>query len=90
MLAQHMGEVGEDRKDLNVMRTIADEIHVITEIAFQTNILALNAAVEAARLHGRICRAAAEVRRLAERSKVTSEKIELSNGGVAAIQNPRL
>ncbi|MGI6478470.1 MAG: methyl-accepting chemotaxis protein [Salinivirgaceae bacterium] len=91
MLAQHMGEVGEaSENDLNVMRTIADEIHVITEIAFQTNILALNAAVEAARAgeHGKgFAVVAAEVRRLAERSKVTSEKIiELSNGGVAAIQ----
>ena len=91
MLAQHMGEVGEaSENDLNVLRTIADVIHVIREIAFQTNILALNAAVEAARAgeHGKgFAVVAAEVRRLAERSKVTSEKIiELSNGGVAAIQ----
>ncbi|HOG19151.1 MAG TPA: methyl-accepting chemotaxis protein [Salinivirgaceae bacterium] len=91
MLAQHMNEVGDaSEKDLNVMRTIADEISVITEIAFQTNILALNAAVEAARAgeHGKgFAVVAAEVRRLAERSKVASEKIiELSNGGVEAIQ----
>lgn len=91
MLAQHMGEVGEaSENDLNVMRTIADKIYVITEIAFQTNILALNAAVEAARAgeHGKgFAVVAAEVRRLAERSKVASEEIiELSNNGVETIQ----
>ena len=93
MLAQHMGEVGEaSENDLNVMRTIADEIHVITEIAFQTNILALNAAVEAARAgeHGKGFAVLTEVRRLAER-KVTSER--LSNCRMAELQlskNPRL
>ncbi|HPW65664.1 MAG TPA: methyl-accepting chemotaxis protein [Salinivirgaceae bacterium] len=91
MLAQQMNEVGDaSENDLNVMRTIADKINVVTEISLQTNILALNAAVEAARAgeHGKgFAVVAAEVRRLAERSKVASEEIiELSNGGVAAIQ----
>ncbi|HPW65629.1 MAG TPA: methyl-accepting chemotaxis protein [Salinivirgaceae bacterium] len=90
-LAEQMNEVGKaSNEDLTVMRTIADKINVITEIAFQTNILALNAAVEAARAgeHGKgFAVVAAEVRRLAERSKVASEEIiALSTGGVVATQ----
>ena len=91
MLAQQMNEVGDaSENDLNVMRTIADKINVVTEISLQTNILALNAAVEAARAgeHGKgFAVVAAEVRRLAERSKVASEEIiALSTGGVVATQ----
>ncbi|HOT14841.1 MAG TPA: methyl-accepting chemotaxis protein [Bacteroidales bacterium] len=68
------------------MKKIAEKISVIGDIAFQTNILALNAAVEAARAgeHGRgFAVVAAEVRKLAEHSKVAADQInELSRQGV--------
>jgi methyl-accepting chemotaxis protein len=68
------------------MKKIAEKISVIGDIAFQTNILALNAAVEAARAgeHGKgFAVVAAEVRKLAEHSKVAADQInELSAQGV--------
>ncbi|MBU1229345.1 MAG: HAMP domain-containing protein [Proteobacteria bacterium] len=77
---------GAVSKAVDAMKTIAEKIGIIEEIARQTNLLALNAAIEAARAgeHGKgFAVVAAEVRKLAERSGHAAGEIsELSSSTV--------
>lgn len=75
-------------KTVEAMRTIAEKIGIVQEIARQTDLLALNAAIEAARAgeHGRgFAVVASEVRKLAERCQTAATDIDEVSGSSVEI-----
>lgn len=82
--AKEAAESGQAVDDaVRAMKTIAEKINIIQEIARQTDLLALNAAVEAARAgqHGKgFAVVASEVRKLAERSQQAAGEISQLSG----------
>jgi PAS domain S-box-containing protein len=66
------------KRTVEAMKNIADKISLIEDIAYKTNLLSLNAAIEAALAgeHGKgFTVVAAEVRKLAENSRITAQEI---------------
>jgi methyl-accepting chemotaxis protein len=78
-LEQHIIFAAESMRELNeYSNRIGDILSHISEVAGQTNLLALNASIEAARAgeHGNgFAVVATEIRKLAERSRESSEEI---------------